>query len=375
MDNRIARLRGIVRAVVAGIGLVVATHAFAAGSLYSGIYVFGDSLADSGNVYAASSGTVPIGPPYFNGRFSNGPNFADVLAGKLGLAQNAIGLNPSLMPAPGVPFPYGTNYAWGGANSGPAVLPVGGLSTPSVYRSTLPGPGELPSQLQIYGSYLQGAGTGADPNALYVLWSGGGDLRDAVNYAHTHPSTAFADGEAVVSAAIGNLQGALFTLEAMGAQHVLVPNVPNVGLTPETRDWDSNPAFSLASYATALTGNFNLRLESMLDTFQGLSIIQFDTYALFNEILGNPAAFGITNTTDPCLTTGALSIYIGGTVCSAPGEMLYWDNHHPSSTIHAALGERMYAAVVPEPQIYMMMIAGCLWVTFVAWRRRGRVAR
>ena len=170
-------------------------------------------------------------------------------------------------------------------------------------------------------------------------------------------------------------KGALFTLEALGAQHVLVPNVPNVGLTPETRDWDTNPAFSLATYATAHTGNVNLRLERMLDTFQGLSIIQFDTYALFNEILANPAGFGITNTADPCLTTGALSIHIGGTVCSAPSEMLYWNNHHPSATIHAVLGERMYAAVVPAPQIYTMMIAGCLWVVFVVWRRRGRVAR
>jgi phospholipase/lecithinase/hemolysin len=385
MDSIVERLSCIIRVVVAGFGFALSTQAFAVAGPYTGIYVFGDSLADSGNVYAATTVTpidpftapTPLSPPYFYGRFSNGPNFADVLAGRLELAQNAIGLNPSLVPGPGVPFPYGTNYAWGGASTGPAVLPVGGLSVPSIYRSTLPAANELPSQLQIYGSYLQGAATGADPNALYVLWGGGNDLRDAVKYAKDHPATAFSDGEKVVSAAVDNLQGALLTLEALGAKHVLLPNAPNVGATPETRAWDTNPMFSLSSYATALTGNFNVRLQDMLNstTFQGMSIVQFDTYALFNEVLRNPAPFGITNTTDPCLATGELSIFIGGDVCGSPNESLYWDNHHPSATMHALLGDRMYAAAVPEPQVYAMMLAGIVWLVLVASRRYVVIAR
>lgn len=376
------RVRQFLVGSLAGVGLVIGASSFAAAGPYSGIYVFGDSLSDSGNVFAATSvspvppfgSATPLSPPYFYGRFSNGPNYADVLATKLGLAQNPAGLSPSLTPEAGALFPYGSNYAWGGASTGTAVLPVGGLNVPSIYRSTLPAAGELPSQLQLFGAALQGAGHAADPNALYVLWGGGNDLRDAIQWAKDHPATAFSDGEAVVGAAIGNLQGALATLDAMGARHVLVPNVPDLGLTPETRDWNTNPQFSLTAYATALSGNFNVRLDGLLDSFQGLSIIPFDTYALFNQVNANPGAYGIGNTSDACLP-GALSIFIGGTVCAAPDQYIYWDNHHPSATMHALLGEAMYAAAVPEPQTALLWLIGIGMLLVAAGRKGTRPAR
>lgn len=361
----VKRMKAIALSSLAGLSLAVSTQSFAASASYSGLYVFGDSLSDSGNVFAATSVSpvppfteaTPLSPPYFYGRFSNGPNFADVLAAKLGLAQNAVGLNPSLTPAAGALFPYGSNYAWGGASTGPAVLPVGGLQVPSIFRSTPPSAQELPSQLQLFGAALQGAGKPADPNALYVLWGGGNDLRDAVQWAKDNPAKAFGDGEAVVSAAIGNLQGALSTLKALGAQHVLVPNAPDLGLAPETRDWNTNPQFSLAAYATALSGNFNVRLDNLLDSFDGLRVIPFDTYGLFNQVNARPGDFGFTNTSDACLP-GALSVYIGGIPCSTPNQYLYWDNHHPSATMHAVLGEAMYAAAVPEPQTVLLWLIG-----------------
>jgi phospholipase/lecithinase/hemolysin len=372
------RMKTMLLCSVASLGLAFSSQAFAA-SPYSGLYVFGDSLSDSGNVFAATSvnpvppfsTATPLSPPYFYGRFSNGPNYADVLATKLGLAQNPVGLNPSLIPGAGVPFPYGSNYAWGGASTGPAVLPVGGLKVPSIYRSTLPAADELPSQLQLFGAALQGAGTPADPNALYVLWGGGNDLRDAVQWAKDHPASAFSDGEVVVSAAIGNLQGALATLEAYGAQHVLVPNVPDLGLAPETRDWNTNPQFSLTAYATALSGNFNVRLDNLLDSFQGLSIIPFNTYAFFNQVNAHPGDFGFTNISDACLP-GALSIFVGGPICATPNQYVYWDNHHPSATMGAALGQAIYAAAVPEPQIVALWLVGLATLLIFTRRHGGR---
>ena len=43
---------------------------------YTGIYVFGDSLSDSGRLFAATQ--IPP-PPYYQGRFSNGPIWIDYL--------------------------------------------------------------------------------------------------------------------------------------------------------------------------------------------------------------------------------------------------------------------------------------------------------
>src|SRR5689334_21238030 len=38
---------------------------------------FGDSLTDDGNLYALLLHVIPKSPPYFEGRFSNGPTWAE----------------------------------------------------------------------------------------------------------------------------------------------------------------------------------------------------------------------------------------------------------------------------------------------------------
>ena len=61
---------------------------------YTGVYVFGDSLVDAGNILKLAEwygdlpfSDLPDGAPYadlgyYQGRFSNGLNFADLLANK-----------------------------------------------------------------------------------------------------------------------------------------------------------------------------------------------------------------------------------------------------------------------------------------------------
>src|SRR3954470_5215942 len=73
---------------------------------FTNMVVFGDSLSDIGNVSQATPFlTQPKtpGPYYWNGRFSNGPAYAETLAAGLGL--------PALVNSAS----GGTNYAYGGA--------------------------------------------------------------------------------------------------------------------------------------------------------------------------------------------------------------------------------------------------------------------
>jgi outer membrane lipase/esterase len=67
---------------------------------YDALYVFGDSYCDVGNLFLATGG-AEAAPPYYNGRFSNGPIWLDHVAGFLG-----VPLQPSLLK--------GTDYAFGG---------------------------------------------------------------------------------------------------------------------------------------------------------------------------------------------------------------------------------------------------------------------
>ena len=83
--------------------LLVPTLAAAKPFTPSALFVFGDSLSDNGNGYPIAN--YPISPPNAQ-RWSNGPVAVDYLAAKLGLA-----LTPSTQG--------GTNYAYGGAATGP----------------------------------------------------------------------------------------------------------------------------------------------------------------------------------------------------------------------------------------------------------------
>src|SRR5579872_6310142 len=68
------------------------------GSQITQIVAFGDSLSDTGNDLIAFGSPQP---PYYQGRFSNGPNWIDDLAAKLGV------------PDPQPSLAGGTNYAYG----------------------------------------------------------------------------------------------------------------------------------------------------------------------------------------------------------------------------------------------------------------------
>src|SRR5690349_10356660 len=87
---------------------VVACLPAPAGAAFDGLYVFGDSLSDVGNVQTVTSGLAPLvaptpGPYYFNGRYSNGPNFVEALSAGLGLGP----VRASVLG--------GNDYAYGGA--------------------------------------------------------------------------------------------------------------------------------------------------------------------------------------------------------------------------------------------------------------------
>ena len=59
--------------IVCGVGLSWAGAASQLDAAFSGLVLFGDSLTDVGNVYHQTFGISPQSPPYFQGRYSNGP--------------------------------------------------------------------------------------------------------------------------------------------------------------------------------------------------------------------------------------------------------------------------------------------------------------
>lgn len=281
-----------------------AAHAFP----ISSVVVYGDSLSDNGNLYKAI-GYPP--PPYFKGRFSNGPVAVEQLA-----------------TAANVPL---YDFAYGGATSGIGNYVDGGTqTTPGAYG--LPG---MKVELAASKASLSPA---ALSTALFVVWGGANDF--------------FSLGSPDVAAA--NIDSIVTSLQALGAQHILVPGLPDLGLTPE---------FYKNAAASGFTAEFNQKLLAGLPK----GATYFDTYSLLNAITANPAAYGLKDVTDPCFNSTAM------TLCSNPNQYLFFDGVHPTTAADSILAAQFAAAagVTPEPSSLILIGSGAAWLTALVRRRRA----
>jgi outer membrane lipase/esterase len=331
-NNRGMAMKSIVRTIVVGLALggSALTVPTANAGLFSGLYVFGDSLSDTGNVFAATGGAVPASP-YFNGRFSDGPIWIDTLASGLGLPLGAV---PSLFG--------GNNYAFGGARTGTGTSPVPGL-------------------LAQVGGLWAPTHPSADPNALYVVVGGGNDMRDARSAFSGNSLADQAGRQTAAATAAGNIFNSVAFLASRGAQNVLIMDLPDLGATPEAAALGLTSASSDASLRfNTLIGGLEGSLEGV---FGSLNVRTFNVNNLFASIRADAinnagGLYGITNISTPCGTfTGSIGIS-----CNVS---LFSDALHPSSRASTLLGTSVLSFLksttpVPEPATLTLLLVALL---------------
>jgi len=315
---------------------------------YSNIYIFGDSLSDVGNVQNVYS-TLPHPPgaptsipgaPYDSaGRASNGPIYIDTLAQGLGFQAT-----PSTSG--------GNDYAYGGARTryqvfGPPFMGI--LDQIAVFRTT---PGS------------------ADAGALYVVWGGANNLQDIIM-----GKTQDVLGNPIpgAGATIADLVGGILGLYAEGARSILVPNAPDLALTPRVGAFGPQAQAGAHQLSLAFNAALSAALQQLESSHSDLDIIPFDTYAALNRIVANPASYGIANTTNRCYTGDDTTFTGGGTVCADPDSYLFWDGIHPTSQAHGILGREMLGALgIPEPASLLLVAVALL---AAGMTRRGHTER
>nr|WP_246294749.1 SGNH/GDSL hydrolase family protein [Schlegelella koreensis] len=318
-------------------GCVIGVAAGAATAApYTGVYVFGDSLSDSGNLALAigadpaqvvtSNGYIPA-RPYASGQFTNGNVWVRAFANGLGLASYGL---PSLAG--------GGDFAFGGA------------------RTATDPPGSPPSLATQEAMFLGSVGGVAPGSALYVLAGGGNDARDALVAAATSANP----GAVIAAAAAGFAQtmGLLVdTLQAAGAVDIIVWNIPNVGLTPAVRAQGAGATFLADQIARAMNGALQARLALESE------VSVFDLYSLQNSLATNPSFYGLTNVADAC----------GAVANCTPSSYLFWDGIHPTAAGHTWIAQGMLAiAAVPEPASAALVLTGLL---LLGAGRRGAASR
>jgi len=299
---------------------------------FSSLVVFGDSLSDDGNNYAAglynpaqvvTGNTYVPSFTYASHTYSNGAVWADDFAAMIGVPLTAS-------------LTGGTDFAFGGATTG--------------------GPTTFPYSLTVQaGQYLTATSNIASPTALYVIAGGGNDARGALA-----AIGAGADVNATVMSTAAsftaNVGAIVDELQAAGAQHIIVWDTPNLGLAPAV------VASGAAGLGSFLAQSMNAALATRLVGEAGVST--FDIFGLGTAIALHPSAYGFTDVTDACGANAAAN-------CS---QYAYWDGIHPTAATHRVIADAFAVVAVPEPEVWALFAFG---IAAIGWtsRRRAKASR
>lgn len=286
---------------------------------YSKLVVLGDGLSDQGRWGQLTGNRYPPSPPFYGGRWTDGPTWVEVLAEKLGLP-----LDPE------------ENLAQGGATTG-----AYNINEPLRAAFSLGPDAPIHGVLAQVDALLERS-PALDPQALYVVWAGGHDFGSYLD---------FGQPDVVAYPPAANIRLALERLAAAGAQHFIIGNMPDLGSTPAYYGTEKG---ALASELITAYNRGLAEAAAQLRQQRGLKIFEFDAVSVFTEVATNPQGYGITVVNEAFLPAD----YIDFADPLAPARPLPADRQGQDSgdymtfwavaagrKVHAVLGERAAAAV------------------------------
>lgn len=276
---------------------------------YSQLVVFGDSLSDPGNAFVLT-GEASLPPydfipsaPYARGghHFTNGETWVEKLAKEL---------HRNTGPAFRTDKAF-ANYAVGGS------------------RARQVGPVHMTVQV---GLFLMNSGTQVANDALYTIFMGGNDLRDAVEVLATDPSgiTSFE----IIDSALTAIYDNMFILAALGATDFLVINGPDLSLVPAVLIQDPVVQVTAKYFSSYFNVQLAAKLSDLMDMFP-ITVKTVDVFTLFNTVVAAPQAFGFEIVDQSCITPGVVK----QAVCFKPDSYLFWDGIHPTRAGHQVIAD------------------------------------
>ncbi len=306
------------------------------------IVIFGDSLSDTGNVFSLTSKAhriisqipiVPKDPPYYQGRFSNGPIWIDELV--------------KTMNIPLIDYAYGGSWA------------------ESITNSKFYNPIGLGVQIELYR-----AAAILDfhkDQHLYIIWSGANDYLDGRD-----------DAESATTNTIESIRSDIETLIYMGAKHIMVMNIPDLGVVPGVVAKGKDFAEAVGHLSQLHNQKFVAMMEEEKKNNPNIQIISLDIESHFDDMILHPDKYQLKNVTEACYDGGyalvnqhvdiatqdamkkigidiehslslktaylAAKAYEMGTehICFNPDEYLFWDQVHPTTKVHTELSVYVY---------------------------------
>ena len=249
----------------------------------SRLVVFGDSLSDNGNLFRLTG--MPA-PPYWEGRFSNGPTYAEQLAQQLGARLDDL--------------------AFGGATA----------SGTSPFANTLPI--NLPEQVAGYLAQLHGRE--APPDTTAIIYIGNNDY---INYLESGLPINAKTMSKLVRSVAASIENAIDELTAAGVEKIALFTLPDLGVTPEIQALGP-AAVTLARELDVLN---NTAMEQLAASNPNVQLV--DIFKLSDAVAADPLSFGFTDATIPMI-----NLIAAGATEFAPNEIAFFDGIHPTYAAH-----------------------------------------
>lgn len=337
-------------AVAVAIGLTGAAQAASFTDAFTSFYSFGDSLSDDGKF-------SQLDPPSFEGRFSNGLVWAELIEDQFVAAGRDTG-----------------NLALGGAVAGdvnlrstaPLATFAGQVAT---FAGSLASGFGLPTKV-LPTLKFKPSGPAPRDNPLLSVWFGANDIFQGFN-----PIDA-------ANAVARNIRS-LNAIDTSVFDDFVVFGLPDLGQSPAF-------AGSASAGATLASTLFNQQMAANIWSLRrdGLNIISFDPnnvlQLILDDIAAGSATYGILDATTPCtLSVGAAldPTFTNPGSCLDlgidPNSLLFVDGVHPNAVAHSLFADEVERAIatnlstVPLPAALPLMLV-VLTGFGVAARRRGR---
>ncbi|XP_020679643.1 GDSL esterase/lipase At1g71250 [Dendrobium catenatum] len=316
------------------------------------MFVFGDSLVDSGNnnylTSIAKANYYPYGIDFsqgITGRFTNGKTTVDALCDRLGLSY----LPPYTMPGlNGTQILGGVNYASAAAGildeSGQYLGERFPLSQQVInFENNLY---ELRAMLgEKMSDYLA--------KSIVVMVFGSNDYIN--NYLLPSLYTTSYNNytaEQFASLLINSYTRQILALHSLGLRKFLLAAVGPIGCTPNQRSFWNGPPDRCNDQVNEIVDFFNRGLRSEVDQLNnnhpGAIFVYGNTYGAIGDVLNNPANYGMR-----IVDRGCCGIDMGRgveitclpylTPCGNRNEYVFWDAYHPTTAVNLILAQKAYA--------------------------------
>lgn len=310
-------------------------------------FIFGDSLADSGNNNnlhtLAKTNYPPYGLDFPNGptgRFSNGRTVVDVLGQILGFKHF---IQPFATAAGTDNIIDGVNYASGsagilketGRHLGENVNFVGQLKNHRVVMAQM---GAILGNKELTGQHLS--------KCFYWVGLGSNDYINnyysPTKYTSSHTYTP----EQFASVLIDEYHRQILTLYKYGARKVALAGIGRVGCTPNSLSLLGTKGSACVDDMNNAVQFFNVKLlalvEKLNSDYRDAKFIYINSYGMGG---GDPTLLGFKNWSSGCCAVNDVGQCIPSkNPCENRKEYVFWDSFHPTEALNVITANRIYSA-------------------------------